>query len=89
MSCIIRVGHIHFKKFTRHKDVKKITKIVNENAVKGTIVSFVPSELTDLVIHHSQINLNQVIQTASDVASTCVISTLFSIVYILIKSMYD
>lgn len=89
MSCVIRRGHLHFKRIARRKDVKQIASSVNENLIKGTFISFGPSEMNDIVIHHAKINLNEVLQNATDVGATCLIASLFSILYIILKNMYD
>jgi len=79
---IARHGVIFFKKTTRRPEVKRIfrsSELLKKHAIRGTVLSLVPSEMTDIVVHHAHVDVPEVLRVASDSMYTSAFGTILSI----------
>ena len=60
---------VQYRRFIRKPEVRWGTSFVKRNFVKTTVLSFVPSAIDDLAIHHAPLNVNELIHVGVDTAT--------------------
>lgn len=79
---IIRQGAVCIKMATRRPEIRRIirsSELIKKHAIRGTVLSIVPSEVTDVVVHHAHITIEEVVRVAGDSLSTSAVGTAMSI----------
>ena len=79
---IIRQGAACIKMATRRPEIRRIirsSELIKKHAIRGTVLSIVPSEFTDVVVHHAHITIEEVVRVAGDSLSTSAVGTAMSI----------
>lgn len=61
-----------FRRVQRHR----ITKRVTRHVVHGTTIGFVPSAVNDVIFHHANIGLEEVIHVTQDTLAVSILSAL-------------
>lgn len=79
---VIRQGVVCIKLTARRKEVKRLfrsSSLIKKHIARGAILSLVPSEVTDIVIHHAQVELGEIVRVAADSITTTALGTAISI----------
>lgn len=63
---------IAFRRVQRHR----ITKRVTRHVVHGATIGFVPSTVNDVVFHHANLNLGELIHVTQDTMAVSLLSAL-------------
>jgi len=88
MNRVIRQTSICLKKASRRPDVQRLVRsstLLRKHMVRTAAFSLVPSEVNDVLIHHAQMNLDQIIHVASDSASVSALGAAMTILIITLK----
>jgi hypothetical protein len=88
MNRAIRQTSICLKKASRRPDVQRLVRsstLLRKHMVRAAAMSLVPSEVNDVVIHHAQMNLEQIIHVASDSASVSALGAAMTILITTLK----
>ena len=79
---IARHGVIFFKKTTRRPEVRRLlrsSELLKKHAIRGTVLSLIPSEVTDVVVHHAHVDTSEVLRVATDSVSTSAFGIILSL----------
>jgi hypothetical protein len=79
---IIRQSAACIKLASRRPEIRRIirsSELIKKHAIRGTVLSIVPSEVTDVVVHHAHITIEEVVRVAGDSLSTSAVGTAMSI----------
>jgi hypothetical protein len=66
----------------RRKEVKRILRsstLLKKHIVRGAVLSLVPSEVTDIVVHHARVEIGEIARVAADSITTTAVGTVMSI----------
>jgi hypothetical protein len=69
---------VHIRRFIRRPEIRWGTSYVRRNFVKSTVLSFVPSAIDDLAIHHANLSVNEIIHVGIDTATINAIGIILS-----------
>lgn len=87
MDRTVRRTCISVRKVSRHPVLKKTLRsgsFMKKYAVRAAALSFAPAVVNDLVFHHAQLGVDEVVHVAQD---TTVISTMDALIGILMIAM--
>jgi hypothetical protein len=79
---IIRKSAACLKLASRRPEFRRIIRssaLIKKHAIRGTVLSLVPSEVTDVIVHHAHITVDEVVRVAADSFSTSAVGTAMSI----------
>jgi hypothetical protein len=79
---VIRQGVVCIKLTARRKEVKRLfrsSSLIKKHIARGAILSLVPSEVTDIVIHHAKVEIGEMARIAADSITTTALGTAISI----------
>ena len=66
----------------RRKEVRRLMRsssLLKKHIVRGAVLSLVPSEVTDIVVHHARLELGEIARVAADPVTTTAVGTVMSI----------
>jgi len=66
----------------RRKEVRRFMRsssLLKKHIVRGAVLSLVPSEVTDIVVHHARLELGEIARVAADSVTTTAVGTVMSI----------
>lgn len=69
---------VQVRKFVRRPEIRWGTTYVKKNFVRTTVLSFVPSAIDDLAIHHASLSLTEIIHVGVDAATINAIGIVLS-----------
>ena len=55
------------------------SSLLKKHIVRGAVLSLVPSEVTDIVVHHARLELGEIARVAADSVTTTAVGTVMSI----------
>lgn len=79
---IARRGMVCFKRTARRPEVRRLlrsSELLKKHAIRGTVLSLIPSEITDVVVHHAQVDPSEVLRVATDSVSTSAFGIILSL----------
>lgn len=88
MNRTIRQTSICLKRVSKRPEMRRLVRssaLLRKHMVRTAAFSLVPSEVNDVLIHHAQMNLDQIIHVASDSATVSAMSAAMSILFTTIK----
>jgi hypothetical protein len=74
---------------SRRPEVKRLfrsSELLKKHAVRGTVLSLVPPEVTEVFNHHGHVTVDEVIKVATDSISISAVGTVLNITLIAIKA---
>lgn len=86
---IVRRGSLCLKLASRRPEVKRLfrsSELLKKHAVRGTVLSLVPPEVTEVFNHHGHVTVDEVIKVATDSISISAVGTVLNITLIAIKA---
>ena len=60
---------------------------MRKHIIRGTVLSFVPTTLNDVIIHHTQFTPDEFIHTATDTISVGTMNAILTILTIVTKTL--
>jgi len=69
---------VQVRRFARRPEVRWGTTYVKKNFVRATMLSFVPSAIDDVAIHHASLDLAEIIRVGIDTATINAIGIILS-----------
>lgn len=85
---VIRQGVVCIKLTARRKEVRRLfrsSSLIRKHMARGAILSLVPSEVTDIVIHHAKVEIGELARIAADSITTTAVGTAMSITMTALK----
>ena len=79
---VIRQGVVCIKLTARRKEVRRLFRsstLIKKHIVRGAILSLVPSEMTDIIVHHARIEIGEIARVAAESITTTAVGTALSI----------
>jgi hypothetical protein len=58
---------------------------LSKHVIRATTLSFVPSTVNDVVFHHAQLNVQEVIHTASDTLTVGTMNAIVALLTLVVK----
>lgn len=90
MNRTLRKTCVTVRRVSRHPIVQRSIRtsaLIRRHAIRGAVLSFVPTTLNDVVIHHTPLSVSEVVHTMSDTISIGTINTVFAVLTIAAKAL--
>jgi hypothetical protein len=85
---LVRRGSVCLKLASRRPEVKRFfrsSELLKKHAIRGTVLSLVPPEVTEVFNHHGHVTIDEVVRVATDSLSTSAVGTVLSITLTAVK----
>ena len=79
---VIRQGVVCIKLTARRPEIKRLFRsstLLRKHITRGAILSLVPPEVTDIVVHHARVEIGEMARIAADSITTTAVGTAISI----------
>jgi hypothetical protein len=87
---IARQTSVCIRRVMRKPEIQRIVRSshhIRRHALRGTVLSLIPSEVTDVIIHHAQVDVGEILRVATDSVSTSAVGTVLSIALTTLKTI--
>jgi hypothetical protein len=90
MNRTLKKTCITVRRVARHPIVQRSLRssaLIRRHAIRGTVLSFVPTTLNDVVVHHTPLSVGEVVHTVTDTISIGTMSTVIAVLSIASKAL--
>lgn len=90
MNKTLKKTCITVRRVTRHPIVQRSLRssaLIRRHAIRGAVLSFVPTTINDVMVHHTPLSVGEVVHTVTDTISVGTMSAVISVLSIASKAL--
>jgi hypothetical protein len=88
MNRVIKRTYITVRRVSRHPVISRTIssgRLIKKHAIRATTLSLVPDTINDVVFHHAQLNVQEIIHATQDCVTIGTMNTVVAILTVVTK----